>query len=173
MTPKHQLSKPTITKHALWLMPQSADASLIQPQMDHYSNQFGLVSFSAHLTLCSPIEANQPLPCQWITALKACLPVKAKVLGVRSKNHYYQRFFLDIERNKTLDLCWQTAQTNRSDDISEWHPHISLLYDHCNQHLSHTLFESVIFTEQIVFDRIALVNVSGETPEWEIIETIA
>lgn len=160
------------TGASIWLMPSAGDRALLADIVDDLARRFGSPLFEPHLTLAGDLPDPPETYVAMLERLAAsCSRFAQPVEDIVVTDAYFRSFYAKFKRSAELDRLKQCCVDDLGGNLSEFMPHVSLLYgpvpEPGKSEAAAELRRSVT-GRAVTFDRVVVTNSSDTTPisEW-------
>lgn len=144
----------------VWLMPNKKDEKHLVKIVNKLANDYNASSFIPHLTLyLEPSITFVKLKQLLDEIFKNQKSFKINKLKIGNSEEFFKPVYIEIEMNNTLAKLFEkinSATDNRS--ISDYKPHISLLYKKLSKKDGLKIVNSVIINSEFKLDRVLIVS---------------
>lgn len=160
--------------YSLWLLPSSAQQARWQNCIDALAAEHATPRFEAHLTLASPIAISLS-KARTQLALMARKHSSITLLcdQAQAGDSRFVCLTMGMRTNTALDSLRADSLSRFAIADTPYFPHVSLMYAEPELVASANVLTALPeLPSQINFNRVALVNCSGEVSQWHTVETL-
>ncbi len=164
-----------IKRYALWLLPDQVATEGFASLIDDLSNRYQGPRFAPHVTLLGRVTGAE----NDLQKTTEDLAQRLRVLTLRCQEiareaYYFRCFYVRLE--PSIDLVQaheQAADAFGVDFVSDYLPHLSLVYGHLSRDEKDKLRGEIEprISPDFVADRLQLVHVTVSVADWHVVTT--
>ncbi|KND49560.1 MAG: hypothetical protein AB203_00565 [Parcubacteria bacterium C7867-008] len=166
----HDPHSPYTNGYHLFLVPDSETSNKFSSIIESVGATFGSVIFPPHITLLSGITGDEHELISYTEQLAlAIAPRTLTIAGVRTEDRFFRALYLIVKESGALSDMHMNASIAFKTEVSEYLPHLSLLYgnysDEQKKPMVHLLSPLEGMEFQIV--KLDLYKTEGEVEAWK------
>jgi hypothetical protein len=164
-----------LKRYALWLLPDQVGTDSFASLIDDLSNRYKGPRFAPHVTLLGRVTGAE----EDLTDGTEHLAQQLRVLtlrpqGIAREAYYFRCFYVKLEPSADLAQAHESAaDTFGCDFVSDYLPHLSLIYGHLPRKEKDELRSEIepCLPPDFVVNRLQLVHLTVSVADWHAVTT--
>lgn len=164
-----------LKRYALWLLPDQVGTDSFANLIDDLSNRYSGPRFAPHVTLLGRVTGTE----EDLAKTSEDLAKQLRVFTLRPQEvareaYYFRCFYVKLEQSAELAQAHkQAADAFGVDFVSDYLPHLSLIYGHLLREEKDKLRGEIEprIPSDFVADRLQLVHVTVSVAAWRVVTT--
>ncbi len=164
-----------LKRYALWLLPDQVATDSFASLIDDLSNRYEGPRFAPHVTLLGRVTG----PEEDLAKTTEDLAQQLRLLTLRPQEiareaYYFRCFYVKLEQSADLAQAYkQAADVFGVDFVSDYLPHLSLIYGHMSREEKDKLRSEIEprMPSDFVADRLQLIRVTVSVADWHVVIT--
>ncbi|HEY9845090.1 MAG TPA: hypothetical protein V6D03_02735 [Candidatus Caenarcaniphilales bacterium] len=161
------------TKVAFWLIPSEGDRVLFQAVINTLSQRYDAPTFTPHVTIYLGDYAPDEFPAEVIAkAIQGVSSFSLKVAQLLYTEAYTKTLFIQFHPSAMLsNLSNALARSSSKPSNFVLNPHMSLIYQHLDQEIKHSLMTSLTLPKtEVFFNEVRAILTPEEVQRREEVE---
>ena len=164
-----------LKRYALWLLPDQVATDSFASLIDDLSNRYEGPRFAPHVTLLGRATGAEKDLAKTTEHLAQQLPVLTlRPQEIAKEAYYFRCFYVKLEQSADLAQAHkQAADVFGVDFVSDYLPHLSLIYGHMSREEKDKLRSEIEprIPSDFVADRLQLIRVTVSVADWHVVIT--